>query len=125
MKTAQEIKAQWQARHKAAMDYPRTLHEKGMVQIIRGLRDYAKASHELGYKMGEDYVLGPEWHKIISGLHGLLNGNTDRLDCGSLDSLMAKMLIDEDFATTWNDESTDTYDINGVDDYGIRRATTS
>ncbi len=117
---AQRIKDMWIARHRNAMVYPRTLHEKGIVQIIKGLRDYAKASNELGYKMGEDYVLGVEFHKIVSGLHGLLNGNTDRLDCGSIESLLVQLLRDEDFATNWNDETLDNYPIGTVDNYGIR-----
>lgn len=41
-----------------------------------GMLRYAKAHHKrYGSKLENDYVLGPEWLKVATGLRGLLNGN--------------------------------------------------
>ena len=42
--------------------------------------------------IGEDYVLGPQWQAIGEGLRGLLNGETGRLDCGTLDGFILATL---------------------------------
>lgn len=87
----------WKTRHVQAMQATqistsplsgrRAEHEKALVALYKGWRMYAEA-HEKRFesKIGEDYVLGPEWQKIGEALRRLLNGETGNLDCGTVDS---------------------------------------
>ncbi len=45
--------------------------------------------------MLDDGVLGDEWAKIGGALRGLLNGETGRFDCGTLDRLFCETLRSE------------------------------
>lgn len=54
-----------------------------LTSILEAAERYATAQHrEFDTHIGDDCVLGPEFAKILSGLHGLLNGETGNLDCG-------------------------------------------
>lgn len=66
------------------MSYKQDMGE-ALGDILEAAERYATAQHrEFDTHIGEDYVLGPEFAKILSGLHGLLNGETGRLDCGDM-----------------------------------------
>ena len=79
----------WQDRHDAAIMASTDGHEAGMVKMLKGWQQYATAHHSrFGSAIGEDYVLGPQWQAIGEGLIGLLNGETGRLDCGTLDAFI-------------------------------------
>jgi hypothetical protein len=63
-------KQNWVMAHNEAIDWP-----KGFESLI-----------------GEDYVLGPEWTQIGTAIRGLLNGETGRLDCGTLDGFILETM---------------------------------
>lgn len=88
----------WQGRHLAAVMSPRGA-EKPFVAMLKGWLEYADthANRNEG-SIGEDYVLGPEWETIGRSLVSLLNGETGRLDCGTLDSLIRSSLVAEGFS---------------------------
>ena|ERR1700690_2808897 len=60
--------------------------------VARMLGDWAQyaADHKARYEslIGEDGVLGPNWEDIGIALRGLLNGETGRLYCGTLDGFI-------------------------------------
>lgn len=85
----------WKERHERAVRLPSTT-EAPIVGLLRAWSNYA-LEHKRRYdsSIGDDGVLGPEWQKIGEGIRGLLNGNTGRLDCGTLDSIIADTLTAE------------------------------
>lgn len=69
-----------------------------LVMMLRGWVQYAgKHKNRYGSGIGEDGVLGAEWEEIGRGLLGLLNGETDGLDCGSIDGNIRDALKAEGF----------------------------
>jgi hypothetical protein len=87
----------WQARHNAALTTPQPT-EAGIVRLLHGWADYAdihKRRYESG--IGDDGVLGPAWAAIGANVRTLLNGETGRLDCGTLDSFICSTLTAEGF----------------------------
>lgn len=66
--------------------------ERCVRDLFIALADYADA-HALRYEsdLGEDYVLGPAWLDALKSARVLLNGETGRLDCGTLDALAFDM----------------------------------
>lgn len=67
-------------------------HEAAVVQGIKAAAIYADAhAARFGSPIGEDGVLGPCFASILAGLLGLLNGETGRLDCGTLDGLIREI----------------------------------
>lgn len=80
------MSSDWLNRHTRAWTSPESGHERAVVGLIRSWLEYAEA-HEssLGSNIGEDGYLGDEWRDIGLALRGLLNGETGRLDCGTLD----------------------------------------
>jgi hypothetical protein len=83
----------WPIRHAQAMAAPRP-GEYGLVHMITGWVDYADVYVErYDAPIGEDHVLGPAWQAIGEGLRTLLNGETGRLDCGSLDRLILDTMV--------------------------------
>lgn len=74
------------ARHDEAMRNPQPGFEHAVVTLYRGLAEYADANQKrYGDKIGDDGVLGEYWHWLGEALIGLLNGETGRLDCGTLE----------------------------------------
>lgn len=85
----------WQTRHHAAITWPQN-EESPLVSLIGGWALYAdlhKARYESG--IGEDGVLGECWARIGVELLGLLNGESGRLDCGTLDGFIRDTLTAE------------------------------
>lgn len=83
----------WSQRHLSAMTLPRAPFERAFVSLLGGWLLYADA-HRNAYEsvLGEDGVLGPCWESIGRGLRGLLNGELDRLDGGTLDTILCETL---------------------------------
>jgi predicted RNA methylase len=72
--------------HDEAMRNPAPGFEHAVVTLYRGLAEYADANQKrYGDKIGDDGVLGEYWHCLGESVIGLLNGETGRLDCGTLD----------------------------------------
>jgi hypothetical protein len=68
--------------------------------MLRAWEKYATA-HKARFDstIGEDYVLGPRWEEIGMGIRGLLNGETGRLDCGTLDAFILQTLTGNGVST--------------------------
>lgn len=88
----------WQTRHFSAITAPKSEFEKAFVEMLSGWLRYAD-SHAQQYesRIGEDGVLGVYWAQIGAGLRGLLNGELDRFDGGTLDSVLVGTLEEQDF----------------------------
>lgn len=55
-------------------------------------RPYADAyERHFDAKIGSDGVSGDAWLDILKGIRALLNGETGRLDCGTVDGLLFDM----------------------------------
>ncbi len=82
----------WRLDHQAATRLPCPGFEGAVVDILKALAEYADA-HRARYEseVGEDGVLGDHFEEIARGLLGLLNGETGRLDCGTLDGAIRKL----------------------------------
>jgi hypothetical protein len=72
--------------------------EGAIVRLVEALAAYADA-HQVRFEspIGHDAVLGGGkghgmgWLEILKGTRGLLNGETGRLDCGTVDSMLVRM----------------------------------
>ena len=84
----------WQGRHLQAVHSPRGF-ERPIVRMIEQWLRYAD-THQKEYesRIGEDYVIGRYWEEMGDSLRGLLNGQTGRLDCGTLDSVILGAMED-------------------------------
>src|SRR5437879_5850167 len=79
----------WQDRHDAALNSPRSAFEKALTQMLNGWEAYADAQKaRYDSLIGDDGVLGPNWEAIGDALRGLLNGESGRLDCGTVDAFL-------------------------------------
>jgi hypothetical protein len=90
----------WQDRHDAAIRLPhmsetRNNFETAMVEMLKGWSKYAE-DHKVRYEspIGDDGVLGAYWESMGDALRGLLNGETGRLDCGTLDGFILNTMRD-------------------------------
>lgn len=85
-------------RHNAAMKSPRAGFERAACLMLQGFEEYRRA-HRAAYDagIGEDGVLGDEWATLGDALHGLLNGETGRLHCGTLSTRIRDALRAEGF----------------------------
>lgn len=85
----------WQDRHDEAIKHRAIFQNKHyametpMVDMLRGWAEYAE-DHKARYEtpVGDDGVLGAYWESMGDALRGLLNGETGRLDCGTLDGFI-------------------------------------
>lgn len=84
--TQQTLSTNWQGRHYVALQNPRGI-ECAITALRSGLLRYALEYAERfeGCKLGDDGVIGDAWLEMARGYLGLLNSETGRLDCGSLD----------------------------------------
>jgi hypothetical protein len=91
--------SKWNHRHNSAVGLVRggittpANPEHAVVRLLDGWEAYAK-SHKSRYEslIGSDYVLGPAWQRVGEGIRALLNGETGRLDCGTLDAFILDTL---------------------------------
>jgi len=92
---------QWRQLHDAARIAPKG-HEVAIVGLLDALIRYARLHVEAYHSpVGEDYVLGDHFAQIGLNIHGLLNGETGRLDCGTLERELVYL-----------------FEANGLDFYG-------
>lgn len=87
----------WQDRHMTGLQIP-VGAERPIRDLLVAWAAYAdahKASYESG--IGADSVLGPAWAAIGASIRQLLNGDTGRLDCGTLDGFICTTLEAEGF----------------------------
>lgn len=84
----------WQERHHKALVFPAD-YEVALVGMFKAWYQYA-VLHELRFEslIGDDYVLGPAWEAIGDSLRTLLNGESGRLDCGTLDGFVLNTMRD-------------------------------
>lgn len=77
---------QYLVRHNQAIQNPRGI-ERAVVSLRAGLLEYGLqyADRYEGCELGQDGVLGEGWLDMARGYLALLNGETGRLDCGTLD----------------------------------------
>lgn len=93
----------WQDRHVEALYAPRGFE----AAIVNGIAAWARYAdeHNARYpgetpqesRIGNDYAMGPHWESWGRSLHGLLNGETGRLDCGTLSAFIHDTLHAEGF----------------------------
>lgn len=94
-----EAQTGWAERHNTAIGAPQigTLRgsERPIVALFYALDDYA-CQHNRRYDslIGDDSFLGPAWTSALRGLRTLLNGETGRLDCGTLDAAILQLAFD-------------------------------
>ena len=88
--------ATWQVQHAAAVAQPRQI-ERALLEMLDGWRRYVDAYADTfdGAKVGADGVLGGEWAAIGHALHGLLDGPTGRLDCGTVSTQIHTLLREQ------------------------------
>jgi len=87
----------WKKRHEEALLHPHDA-EAALVEMLRGWKHYAEVyADRFDDSIGNDYFLGPLWAQIGVQLRGLLNGETGRLDCGTLDGLILGLLEAQGF----------------------------
>lgn len=76
-------------RHHLAMALPKPGFEQSIRDLVGGWESYAMAHRDrYGSVIGEDYILGDAWRDVGLALHRLLDGETGRFDCGTLDQLL-------------------------------------
>jgi hypothetical protein len=84
--------AHWAFLHSKAWAVPMHDQEGAIVRLVTALADYSDAHRErFESSMGDDGFLGPAWLDILKGTRTLLNGETGRLDCGTVDSMLVRM----------------------------------
>jgi hypothetical protein len=79
----------WLERHdQAALTHP-------LARMLDYAERYAN-QYQARYdsKIGEDGVLGDYFKEILSGIRGLLNGETGGLDCGTMDAAILNLASD-------------------------------
>ena len=77
--------APWAVAHNRAVSVPRD--NERIVDLIRAWQEYATAHAKTnGTPIGEDSYAEPYFREIGHGIHGLLNMDCGRLDCGTLSS---------------------------------------
>lgn len=82
----------WADRQVDAVKGPHSGFEVALRSMLLGLAEYADAhSRRYHSKIGDDGVLGREWAAMLSGARGLLNGELDRFDGGTLDKAILAM----------------------------------
>lgn len=83
---------QWLINHHKALQNPYS-GEAPIVTLRSALIQYGVYYPERfeSCNLGEDTVLGPAWLQIAKGYLALLNGETGRLDCGTLDGELRDM----------------------------------
>lgn len=73
-------------RHNQAIQNPRGI-ERAVVSLRAGLLEYGLqyADRFEGCELGKDAIIGDGWLDLARGYLALLNCETGRLDCGTLD----------------------------------------
>lgn len=81
--------AHWRREHDAAWEMPQDGFERAIRSMYAFLEEYADATRKrFRGPVGYDCVLGPAWLDMAKGLLSLLNGETGRFDCGTIDRMV-------------------------------------
>lgn len=84
----------WRTRHRSALHSRRY----NIVIMLEGWCKYAtEHQNRLGTSISEDYVLGPQWARLGKALHGLLDGETGDLNCGTLSTIIHDNIAEAGF----------------------------
>lgn len=88
----------WKEQHRSAIRVPMPNTERPMVRGIEAWINYAVA-HQKRFEspIGEDYVCGLAWARWGFALRELLNCETGRLNCGTLDGILCHNLTEMGF----------------------------
>lgn len=79
--------------HAEAMRAPLQGFESAIVKLYGGLAEYAEAhAKQFGSVIATDYVIGESWEQLGQGLLGLLNAETGRFCCATLDWQIRKLI---------------------------------
>ena len=80
---------QWRQIHAQAWAMPLPGFERAIVSGCKALSEY-RATHAARHcaPIGEDHFLGPVWLAWARAIRALLNGETGRLDCGTIDQFL-------------------------------------
>ena len=83
----------WADRHDTSIISPDSTFEQPIVAMLQGWAKYAE-DHKARYEsnIGDDGVLGDPWKEIGLGILYLLDGETGRLDCGTLNAFILDTL---------------------------------
>lgn len=86
------VKEYWYRNHFDALRFPVDF-EVGIVHGLQAWLDYA-GQHARSYSslIGEDGVIGEHWKDWGLAIRGLLNGVCGRLDCGTVDGFILRVL---------------------------------
>lgn len=92
----------WRERHAAAIAAPR-YPEAAVIHLFAALDEYACAyNRRFDSLIGQDFVLGPVWESMVTNLNELLNGETGRLDCGTVHSAIRRLMLDHGCVDPWD-----------------------
>lgn len=92
----------WQGRHNAAVSAPCAGTERALVSMLTGWLEYAAFHQDCwGDLIGNDGVLGEEWAAAGKAIHGLLNGSSGRLDCGTLSTVIHDTMMAQGVKEEW------------------------
>jgi hypothetical protein len=103
MKTLQYVPSSadtngWKRRHIAAVNDSADPFERSISLAVDAWVTYAIAYEQrFESSIGEDYIFGPIWKEWGLALRGLFDGETGRLDCGTLDTIIVDNLIEAGF----------------------------
>lgn len=88
------IREHWYRSHVRALAHPVDF-ERAIVHGLQSWLDYAGV-HARAYSslIGDDGVIGKYWQEWGLALRGLLNGTCGRLDCGTVDGFILRVLAD-------------------------------
>jgi hypothetical protein len=72
-----------------------------IVKVWTGLMEMAEIhQRRYGSGIGDDGLLGPAWASVATNLRTLLNGESGRLDCGTIDSAIIEVATLAGFDTS-------------------------
>lgn len=84
----------WRIRHNQAVRHPEGF-EFAICYLLEGLEAYSKTHKQrYGSDVGHDGVLADGIADIAKGIRTLLNGELGRLDAGTLDGYLVRVLVD-------------------------------
>ncbi len=82
-------------RHVLAMKHP-TGFEIPVVYLYRAIKSLAvEYNYRFEMKIGEDTVFGPVWLDMCRNFCALLDGETGRLDCGTLSHAIQALVSEQ------------------------------
>ncbi len=83
----------WRVKHNRAVLHPEAGPELAIISLLDGIEEY-RFRHRIRYdsEVEDDGVLAEGVSKIAEGVRVLLNGEIGRLDAGTIDGYLVKLL---------------------------------